>query len=549
MYCTWKIINNELVFSCGCKFKVKQTRDGHFPLIHPGNPYKDWNLECEATKMLLGEGNTVGVFQLESNLGRHWCKRLKPENYNQMSALVAILRPSCLNAKNDKGISTTELYCRYKNSEEVATPLVPEIGYLLEDNYYQMLYQEDAMKIARDIAGFDGPQCNNLIKTISKKKADQMAELKKDFLDGCKKTGKVSEEKANLIFENVEASQRYSFCAAHSHAYGGITSLVTAFAKAHFPEYFYQCYLEGAQDNQDPLEERYKLIQDAKYFNIKVTKPELSNSKNWFSSPEFKKILFGLNSVKHVGEKTIQQVKEFCEANKDKWLTVLVKCLFSINSKAADSIIKAGIIDNGMARKRQLHELNTLYQITAKGQIQFIMDNCENYTSLKDILEALNKPKREGGGLHSLKDIPKINGLIYTLDNPGYSLDDSPEWISSVEEEILGISLSANLLQTAGISDTNTTCKDIQMGKNGYGMTLAVEINRSEERQIKTGKNKGKTYLKIDFSDNSGTINGVMVWPEVYEKYGYLLKENNTVNVAVNKDRRDSIIISSVFQI
>ena len=548
MYTQWKIENDYVVFSCGCKFKVKQVREGHFPLIYPGNPYKDWNYECEATKALLADGNTIGVFQLESNLGRHWTKRLKPETTEHMSALTAILRPGCLENKSEKGISTTELYCRYKNHEEVATPEISILGPILQKTYYQMLYQEDSMRIAVEIAGFTGDEADSLRKGIGKKLPEVIAKLRNVFIEGCKKVGKVTEEEAVRIFDSIEKSQRYSFNLSHSLVYG-LTAQITAFAKVHFPDYFYQSYLEGAMDKQDPLEERKKLIEDAKFFNIKVTKPELSVSKKWFFSPKEKTILFGLNSVKYVGEKTINKVREYCENKKEKWLNVLVKCLYHIDSRAAVSIIKAGIIDNGMTRKKQLHELNCLYQITAGGQIKFIIEHCDNYDNLKDLLTAMNKTKKEGGGLHTEKDIPKINGIIYTLDNPGYSLEDSPSWISSVEQEVLGIALSANLLDGAQKIASNTTCKELLCGKDDSDMVLGVELTKVEEREIKTGKNKGKPYLKIDFCDKTGIINGVMVWPEIHSKYGYLLKERNTVCISVHRNNKNDITIDSVYQI
>jgi DNA polymerase III alpha subunit len=547
MYNTWKVENGYLVYSCGCKFEVIKERDGHFPLVKPGNPFKNWNYECEATKMLLADGNTVGVFQLESGSGRHWTKRLKPENTAHMAALAAILRPSCIEAYNEDGINTTELYCRFKNGEEIAAPLVSEIGYLLEDNYYQMLYQEDAMKVARDMAGFDGNQCNTLIKGIGKKKADIIAGIKKEFLDGCAKVGILNEERAKLVFENIEVSQRYGFNKSHAVCYG-TTALITAFAKVHFPEYFYESYLEGASEKQKPLEERHKIIKDAKFFDIKVTKPEISTSKSWFYSPKTKSILFGLTSVKGVGRAIVKKVKKFYKDNDDHWLKTLIRCLYMVNSRAAENIIKAGIIDNGMTRTRQLHELKSLYGLT-KGQVQFLVEHCEKYTTLVELLKAMNKTKKEGGGLHKASDKIKVDGVISILENPGYSMDDKPEWIASVEEEVLGIGITATLLDATDTRAANTTCKELLCGKNSKGMMIACQVDKVEQKEIKKGKNTGKPFLKIDFSDNSGTISGVMVWPETYEKCGYLIKENNTLLMQLYRNNKEDLVISNVFQI
>lgn len=548
MYNTWKIQDDNLVYSCGCTFKVIQERDGKFPLIKIGDPYKDWNCMCSATNMLLADGNTLGVFQLESKLGQTWCKELKPETVEHMAALGAILRPGVLETRDEKGVSATKKYCMYKNGEEVAIPDVPALGPILEDTYYQMLYQEDTMRVATDLAGFSGPEANTLMKGVGKKKPEIIASLRELFINGCKKVGKVTEEQAVKIFDNIEKSARYGFNHSHAVAYGRLGH-VTAFAKAHFPEYFYTAYLEGAENKQDPLEERYKLIQDAKFFDIKVTKPDLTHSKPWFYSPKLKSILFGLNSVKSVGNATIKTVKEYCTKESTQWLDILVNCLYRINIRAAQNIIKAGIIENGMTRKRQLHELNILCELTAKGQIKWVMDNCGSFTTLKEVLIAMNRPKKEGGGLHSLKDVPKIEGLIFTLDNPGYSLEDNPEWIASSEEEILGIALSASLLDSVSTTMANTTCKDITCGKASHNMLIKCQIDKAEERLIKNGKNKGKKFFRLDISDETGILSGCMVWPETYEKYGHLTKERNTIVAKVYKNQRGDTIITDVFQI
>lgn len=336
---------------------------------------------------------------------------------------------------------------------------------------------------------------------------------------------------------------------SHAVAYG-ILGLVTAYSKAHFPEYFYTSYLEGAENKQDPLEERYKLIQDAKFFDIKVTKPDLLTSKPWFFSPKAKSILFGLNSVKSVGNSTIKQVREFHARGSDiKWLDVLLNCLYKINVKAAQNIVKAGIIENGMTRKRQLHELNILCKFTAKGQIDWMFKNYEQYNSLRDMLVGLNRLKKEGGGLHSLKDMPKIEGYVSLLDKPPFSLEDNPEWIASSEEEILGIALSASLLDSVSTGMANTTCKDLQCGKSRSNMVVACQVDFIEEKVIRTGPNKGKKFLKVKFSDETGILNGIMIWPDKYEKYGHMIKERNTVCLKVYRNNKDEIAINEVFQL
>lgn len=548
MYCTWKIENDYLVYSCGCKFKIRQLRPNNFPLIHEGDPYRDWNFNCEAMKMLLAEGNTLGVFQLEGSSGKRWSKALKPVNIHHTAALVAILRPGCVESIGEDKLSISERYCKFKNGEKEPVPDIAILGKVLQDNYYQMIYQEDAIKIAKEIAGFTPVEANALRKGIGKKLPEIIAGLKKTFLEGCKRVGKVSEEDAIKLFDSIEKSQRYSFPKSHAYEYA-VLSHATAFAKVHFTDHFYTSYLEGADNKQDELDARNKLIQDAKYFDIKITKPDLRYSKPWFYSPKLKSILYGLNSVKSVGEATIKKVKDFCSKESNEWLDILVNCLYKINSKAAQNIIRAGIIENGMTRKKQLHEFSILCELTAEGQIKWIFNNVHNYKNLKDLLNGLNRLKKDGGGLHSAKDITKINGLISLLESPPHPLDDNPEWVAASEEEILGIALSASLLDSVSTNIANTTCKDVTVGKSTNNMIIKCQIDRVEEKLIKNGKNRGKKFIKIDISDETGTLNGCMIWPETYQKYGHIAKERNTVCVKIYRNNMDCLTISDVFQI
>ena len=128
-------------------------------------------------------------------------------------------------------------------------------------------------------------------------------------------------------------------------------------------------------------------------------------------------------------------------------------------------------------------------------------------------------------------------------------MEDRPEWIASIEEEVLGIGITSTLLDASYTGGANTTCKELLCGKSSKGMTVACQIDRVEQKEIKTGKNRGKAYLKIDFSDNTGKINGVMVWPEIYDKYGFMIKENNTLLIQLYRNNKDNLVISGIFQI
>lgn len=198
-------------FDCGCEFDITNSdikeNDG-LPSIYID--YENIPENCPATWQLIQSGQTKGVFQLEANLGRHWAKTLIPTSLTEMSALVSLIRPGCLRAIVD-GKSMTQHYCDRKNSGDEVKYFHQALEPILQETYGVLTYQEESMRIAQDIAGFNLQEADVLRKAIGKKKADIMAKVKKDFIEGCKKTGIVSEEEAEEIFGWIQESQRYSF--------------------------------------------------------------------------------------------------------------------------------------------------------------------------------------------------------------------------------------------------------------------------------------------------------------------------------------------------
>ena len=141
------------------------------------------NYNDEKTWQLFAEGKTKGIFQLESGLGKSWSKKLAPNNIEELSALIAIIRPGCLKAVVD-GKSMTQHYVDRKHGGEDVTYLHPALEEILKPTYGVLVYQEQSMRIAQKIAGFDLQEADVLRKAIGKKKADLMNEVKKSFIEG-----------------------------------------------------------------------------------------------------------------------------------------------------------------------------------------------------------------------------------------------------------------------------------------------------------------------------------------------------------------------------
>ncbi len=159
---------------------------------------------------MISEGNTKGCFQLESQLAQSTSKKVKPKTIEELSDIIAIIRPGCLDAKFEKKNVTNHYIDRHNCIEPVVYDH-PSLEPIMDKTKGLLIYQEQALRIAQDIAGFSPNAGNQLRKGIGKKLPEIIQKLKVKFIDGCKETGIVDEETAERLFENIEKSQRYSF--------------------------------------------------------------------------------------------------------------------------------------------------------------------------------------------------------------------------------------------------------------------------------------------------------------------------------------------------
>ncbi len=199
---------DSLDFDCGCSFPVVDGKpvtcfDSH-------NPNLTINPECLQTWDDL-EKYTQGVFQLELPSGRAGCEKLKPRNLEQIGALGSILRPGAAEARDEDGVSIKDHYIKRKNNLEEVEPYHPVVDEVLKDTYGCMIYQENAMKLAVEVAGFDPQEADSLRKAIGKKLPEEMSKSKKVFYEKAKLKGILNDKQIEEVFGWIEKSQRYSF--------------------------------------------------------------------------------------------------------------------------------------------------------------------------------------------------------------------------------------------------------------------------------------------------------------------------------------------------
>ena len=511
------------------------------------------------TWQLFAEGKTKGVFQLESNLGKSWSKKLAPSNIEELSALIAIIRPGCLKAYVD-GKSMTQHFIDRKHGREEVTYLHEALEEILAPTYGVLVYQEQSMRIAQKIAGFDLQEADELRKAIGKKKADLMAKVKKKFIQGARKVKIVTAEEAEEIFGWIQASSRYAFNKSHSISYA-VCSYWSAYQKAHNPQEFFLSYLHYANEKQDPHQEIYELISESKIFNIEVKTPSIINYYPKFSIKN-NKIYFGIKDIKSLTGKTGDSVIEAItssekELNKDmskfSWIEILLFFSSKINSTAFKALSSIGFFrdfSGSITRNKALYDYD-IYRGLTKSEQSWIQNKYQEkkWTNLIDMLKDVAPTKKEGGATSKIERKQIIENEIQLLINPPYELSDDPSWIIDQETRFLGCPITLHKTDMADKSMANTTCKDIIDGKHGKDLCIVCNITRVSDYKIKKGDSKGKLMSFLTVEDDSASLDSVILFPSVKEKYKYVIYEgNNLILCGAIRKNDSSFIIEKVHE-
>jgi len=500
----------------------------------------DIDYNCKKTWGLFSEGKTKGIFQLESNLGKSWSKKLAPTNLEELSALIAIIRPGTLKSFID-GKSMTQHYVDRKHGREEVTYLHESLEEILKPTYGVLVYQEQSMRIAQKVAGFNLQEADVLRKAIGKKNATLMNEVKKSFIEGSQKVKTVTKEEAEQIFGWIEKSARYAFNKSHSVSYA-MCSYWSAYYKAHYTPQFFLSYLHYANEKQDPHREIYELISEAKLFDIQLRTPNITNFSNKFVLRENNKIYFGVKDIKSLTGKTGDALEEAIklaeEASGKKvssftWLDILVFFSPNVSSTSFKALASIGFFrgfKEKVSRNKALYDYD-IFKTLTKAEQTWISNN---YTSKKwkSFIECLNDlapTKKEGGGTSKVDRKQAILNEIQLLIDPPYDLEDDAGWIIDQETKFLGCPVTLSRIETSDSSAANTTCKEIINGKKGKDLCVVANIQRLSDYTITKGESKGQTMSFLTIEDESCMLDSVIVFPQVKEKYRYVLYEGNNL--------------------
>jgi DNA polymerase-3 subunit alpha len=252
-------------------------------------------VDDEKTYALLRSCETTAVFQLESRGMRDLIKRIQPDRFGDLVAIVALFRPGPMHMADD--------FINRKQGKERIDYLHPKLEPILKATYGVILYQEQVMQVAQELAGYSLGGADLLRRAMGKKKPEEMAEQRQVFLDGAEARG-VEPGRAAYIFDLMEKFAGYGFNKSHSAAYA-LLAYQTAWLKAHYPEAFMSAVMTADMDNTDKL---VLLKDDCRRLGIEIEPPSVNASSYGFTVGGPKRIVYGLGAIKGVGQSVVDHV-------------------------------------------------------------------------------------------------------------------------------------------------------------------------------------------------------------------------------------------------
>lgn len=458
---------------------------------------------------MLMTGDTDGVFQLESQGMKNLVKRLKPDVFEDLGALVALFRPGPL----DSGMVTD--FVERKHGRQKITYAHPLLEPVLKDTYGTIVYQEQIMQVFQVLADYSLGQADMVRRMMGKKKVDEMEKQKSKFIERSAQHG-MSSKDAEALFNQILAFASYCFNRSHSAAYAFV-AYQTAYLKCHYPVEYLSALLSSVSSDQDKTQ---LYIEEAQKKGIKVLPPDINHSLSTFT-PDGSNIRFGLASIKQVGEAVIEEIIKEREANGPfKSIYDYVKRLDSkcSNKKALEGLIKAGAFSNIEKSRKQL------------------MDNIEYITATAS-KEAKARESGQGSLFDMLGDTSAIEDAKFQLS--GSDEEYEQRQIQIFEKEFLGFYVTSHPLST--IRDKlpflmTHKISEIASQPNDKIVTICGLI--TAVKQIPTKKDPSKFLRFVTIEDLSGKID-VIAFNSKIQEYGTFLENEQRVIISGKVNRRN----------
>jgi DNA polymerase III subunit alpha len=441
-------------------------------------------LDDDEVYELLREGDSVGVFQLESAGMQKTLKLIKPTCFDDIIAIVALYRPGPM--------QYLELYANRKHGKEIPTYPHEKTKEILGPTYGIMVYQEQVMQLSRVLANFTMGESDILRKAIGKKKLDLMKKMKNQFVEGCIEHSEMEKKAVNKLWNDIVKFAAYSFNKSHAAAYA-LISYRTAYLKKYYPVEFAAALVSA---NMRDIEKMAFYVEEAKRQNIEIVAPEINFSKSVFTVEKCgiaQRIRFGLSGVKNVGGEVINEI-----INKRPF-------------KSYQDFINK--VDLGKVNKRVLHSL------VAVGCFDNLHSNRAKLLSCHDKIDKENEDTKKQMTLFGTKvsnfEFPEMQdlGLKEKLD---------------FEKQLLGIHMSGNLLdlypesKMANFREYNTMMDEMDVALLG----LVKKFNI-----IVTKRGDNMAFMTIAYKNEECEV---VVFPDVFKEVIFNRFIDNDIGVIVN---------------
>jgi DNA polymerase-3 subunit alpha len=446
---------------------------------------------------LFGRGETIGVFQFESGGMREYLSKLKPTNVEDIIAMNALYRPGPMeNIPTFIGRKHGEIELAYDH---------PKLEPILKTTYGIMVYQEQVMRITRDLAGFSLGQADLMRRAMGKKKPEEMAKMKKDFILGCVENG-VDKKIAEKLFADIEVFAGYAFNKSHSACYSEV-AYKNAYLKANYPKEYMSASLTMDRNNTERIT---ILLDDCRRMGIPVLPPDVNESTLYFT-PTDEGIRYGMAAIKNVGEGAAQNVVdvrveggpysklfEFCERIDLK----------AVNRRVTESLIATGALDGCEGHRAQKMEaLDLALRVAQKAQEQ-----------------------REKGQI-SLFDLGgSDDGEGVELEQ--HELPEVEPWserdMLSKERELLGFYVSSHPLKAYArdLKSFATPLSEMENQHDGYSMRVGGLVSQVRKHYDK----RGQAFAFVTLEDMGGK-GDIAFFSEAFSSFEALLEEESTILV------------------
>ena len=473
---------------------------------------EDLALDDRPAYDLLSRGDTLGVFQLDGGPMRSLLRLMKPDTFEDISALIALYRPGPMGANSHTN------YALRKNGLQEITPIHPELAEplaeILSTSYGLIIYQEQVMAIAQKVAGFSLGQADILRRAMGKKKKSELDKQFEGFESGMLGNG-YSKAAIDTLWNILLPFSDYAFNKAHSAAYG-VVSYWTAYLKAHYPAEYMAALLTSVGDAKDKLA---IYLNECRRMGIQVLAPDVNESIGFFAAVG-DDIRFGLGAVRNVGMNVVDGVREARDAKGrfSSFHDYLAKVpMHATNKRTVESLIKAGAFDSLGDTRRALVEVHedaveaavSTKRAEANGQVGFDFDSLWDAPE-----EARAVPRRP--------EWAKRDKLAFEREMLGLYVSDHP---------LAGLELE--LAKHASVSIADLVATDTPM--DGETVTIAGLVTSVQHR---VARQSGNQYGMIQVEDFGGEMT-VMFMGKAYQEFSSRLAADSIVVVRGRVSVRD----------